>query len=215
MFLRYSAKSEVMKKFYLLPLFFIFSLNIFAHEFRQKINSAIENRDYAAAINELRNLEKSDKKLFTNNNYDYLLARMAEKRGDMALAMAKYQTVVKENSLLTEYALWHLSQISRSSGNLNAERNFLRQLLSGFPNSLLKNAANSRLARSFFESQDYNTAIQLLTSANTSVQTTGQSPTQQTNNAKTRENLVLIGQSYLQSGKVNEAREVFTNLVNN
>jgi soluble lytic murein transglycosylase len=206
-----------MKKFYLFSLFFIFSLNIFAQEFRQKINSAIENRDYATAVNELRALEKSDKKLFSNNNYDYLLARMAEKRGDMALAMAKYQTVVKENSVLTEYALWHLSQISRSSGNLNAERNFLRQLLSSFPNSLLKNAANSRLARSFFESQDYNAAIQLLSNTTTTQTTNPQSATQnpQSNEAKTRENLVLLGQSYLQSGKMNEAREVFSNLVNN
>lgn len=216
MILRYSAKSEDMKKFYLFPLIFIFALNFHAQDFRQKINTAVEIRDYETAIIELRNLEKSDKKLFANNNYDYLLARMAEKRGDAALAMAKYQTVVKRNSVLTEYALWHLSQIARSSGNLNSERNFLHQLLATAPNSLLKNAANSRMARSFFESKDYNSAIQLLNNANTVQPIPNSSlPNPQPNDAKNRENKVLLGQAYLQSGKVNEARDVFTTLINN
>ncbi|NJM52832.1 MAG: tetratricopeptide repeat protein [Blastocatellia bacterium] len=187
----------------------------FAQDFRQKINTAIENRDYMMAISELKALEKSDKTLFANNNYDYLLARMAEKRGDMATAMAKYQAVVKRNSVVTEYALWHLSQIAHSSGNLNSERNFLRQLLATAPNSLLKNAANGRMARSFFESKDYNAAIQLLQNSIV-VQPTSTSPsTSPSNDAKNRENLALLGQAYLQSGKSNEAREVFNKLVNN
>lgn len=215
MILRHSAKSEVMKIIYLFALFFTFAVNFSAQEFRQKINTAVENRDYQTAITELRNLERSDKKLFTSNNYDYLLARLAEKRGDMALAMAKYQAIVKRNSVLTEYALWHLSQISRSSGNLNVERNFLRQLLATAPNSLLKNAANARLARSFFESKDYNAAIQLLNNV-IIVQPTPTPPSSSpSNDAKNRENLALLGQAYLQSGKSSEAREVFNKLVNN
>ena len=207
-----------MKKFYLFSLIFIFSINLFAQDFRQNIHTAIENRDYLTAINELRNLEKSDQKLFTHNNYDYLLARLAEKRGDVALAMAKYQSVVKQNSVLSEYALWHLSQIARSSGNLILERTFLRQLLATAPNSLLKNAATARMARSSFESKDYDSAIQLLNSGNLSNQTTNAQSlisNPQSNDARTRENLVLLGQAYLQSGKTNEAREVFTKLVTN
>lgn len=216
MILHCQAKSEVMKNFYLFPLFFIFAFQISAQDFRQKVNAAIENRDYQIAVAELRNLEKSDKKLFTDNNYDYLLARMAEKRGDMATAMAKYQAVVKRNSVLTEYALWHLSQIARSTGNLSSERNFLRQILANAPNSLLKNGANARMARSFFESKDYSAAIQLLNNSIT-VQSTpnSQSPTPQPNDARNRENLVLLGQAYLQSGKHNEARDVLTKLVTN
>src|SRR5580765_5216126 len=95
---------------------FIFSLNVLAQDFQSKIRSVVKNRDYQTAITELKNLEKSDQKIFTLNNYDYLLARMAEKNEDYALAMANYQTVVKRNSVLSEYALWHLSQLSRSSG---------------------------------------------------------------------------------------------------
>lgn len=204
-----------MKFIYLFLLIFIFIVNTFSQDFRQKINNAVENRDYQTAINELRNLEKSDKKLFANNNYDYLLARIAEKRGDVALAMAKYQAVVKRNSVLNEYAIWHLSQISRSTGNLNSERTFLNQLLAIAPNSLLKNTAKARLARSYFESKDYNATIQLLNISVTQNIQNSTTSTPQPNDAKTRENLVLLGQSYLQSGKVNEAREVFTKLVSN
>lgn len=216
MILRLSAKLKLMKIIYLFLLIFIFTINIFAQDFRQKIQTAIENRDYQTAINELRDLEKSEKKVFANNNYDYLLARIAEKRGDMALAMSKYQSVVKRQSVLSEYALWHQSQIARSSGNLNSERNFLRQILSSAPNSLLKNAANGRLARSFFESKDYNSAIQLLQSSIVfQPNATPSIPPAPANDTKTRENLVLLGQAYLQGGKIPEARDIFTKLVTN
>jgi hypothetical protein len=68
--------------------------------------------------------------------------------------MANYQTVVSRNSILTEYALRHLAQIARVSGNLMLERIYLRELLSIAPNSLLNDAAIERIARSYFESND-------------------------------------------------------------
>ncbi|MBX7171769.1 MAG: transglycosylase SLT domain-containing protein [Pyrinomonadaceae bacterium] len=212
-----------MKKIYLVPLFFIFSFQIFAQDFRQKINQAVENRDYQSAITELKNLEKSDKKVFANNNYDYLLARMAEKRGDFALAMSKYQSVVKRNSILTEYALWHLSQIARSSGNLMLERTFLQQIITSAPNSLIAQAAYNRMSRSYFESKSYETAISFLQGTpsfvNGTVSNTSTNPTPTifgnltANDARTRENLVLLGNAFLQLKKTNEAREIFNKLV--
>lgn len=203
-----------MKFVVLFLLSFVFSFHLFAQDFRQKINQAVENRDYPTVISELKNLEKSDKKAFTNNNYDYLLARMAEKRGDLALAMSKFQSVVKRKSVLTEYALWHLSQIARSSGNLMLERVHLQQLQVIAPNSLLTNAVKNRLAKSYFESKDYTTTIQLLNNLTTSNPQTS-TTNSQSNDVRTRENLVLLGNAYLQSKKLNEAREVFTKLVTN
>ncbi len=144
--------------------------------------------------------------MFQINNYDYLLARISEKKGDLATAMSNYNTVVKRKSVLGEYALWHLSQISRSSGNLMQERIYLQQLAVSAPNSLLKNAANSRTARSYFESNDFQSVIGYQLSVN------NQSGNQQLK-TENRENLLLLGQSYLQSGKSNEAREVFTKLL--
>ncbi|HEX8247712.1 MAG TPA: hypothetical protein VF599_06055, partial [Pyrinomonadaceae bacterium] len=100
----------------------LFAVSVAAQDFPQKIRAALENRDYAAAISELETLRREDKKVFELNNYDYLLARAAEKRGDFAAAMANYQSVVSRNSVLREYALWHLSQLARASGNLMLER---------------------------------------------------------------------------------------------
>lgn len=216
-----------MKSFVITLSVFIFSLVNFAQDFHIKIRSAVENRDYQTAISELQTLEKTDRKVFALNNYDYLLGRMAEKREDFALAAANYQAVVKRNSVLGEYALWHLSQIARSSGNLTQERVYLNELLAMAPSSLLKDAANSRLARSYFESKDFGNAISLLQNnpAAGAISNAGLSSVTPpnpaifgkltANDAKTRENLVLLGKSYLQSGKTNEAREVFTRLVSN
>ncbi len=198
----------------------LFSINLFAQnltESHQKILKSVENRDYQTAFNELDALKKSDKKGFELNNYDYLLARISEKKGDLAAAMANYQAVVNRNSVLKEYALRHLAQIARSSGNLLLERTFLQEILTFAPDSLLTDAVKIRQARSYFEGKNYDTAIQFLNSLQTGIsnQKAAASQTPIEKNPRYRENLVLLGEAYLQSGKLNEAREVFTKLTNN
>jgi soluble lytic murein transglycosylase len=199
-----------------------FALTISAQTFQQKIRAAVESRDDASAFAELENLRQTDKKTFELNNYDYLLARVAERRGDFAQAAANYQSVVKRNSVLSEYALWHLSQTARASGNLMLERVYLNELTTTAPNSSLTAAANARMARSYFESKDFEAVIRQLLggvgsqplaviTGNKSTTIAAVMPTGETS----RENLVLIGQSYLQSGKTNEAREVFAKLSTN
>jgi soluble lytic murein transglycosylase len=214
-----------MKIFAFLVAVLFLSPNVFAQDSHAKIRAAIESRDYQTAVNELELVKKSERKTFEANNYDYLLARAAERRGDFAAAMANYQAVVNRKSVLREYALWHLAQIARSSGNLLLERNYLRELLTVAPHSLLKNAARERLARSFFESKDYDAAIKSILEGEKGRKGEGenssandQQPTDNQPATKfelSREHLVLLGQSYLASGKTTEARQTFTKLVEN
>ncbi len=212
-----------------LSLFIIYRLSISAQtlpETSAKIRAALENKDYQMAIGELENLKNRDKRNFELNNYDYLLARAAEKNNDFAAAMANYQAVAGRNSILSEYALWHLSQIARAAGNLLLERIYLRQLLMLAPDALTNDAANLRLARSYFESKDFDTAIQMLEwqlritnyelrDGADNPKSKIQNPNSDDRNPKTRENLALLGQAYLQSERTNEARDVFTRLINN
>ena len=189
-------------------------------ETHSKIRRAVENKEYTEVVSELRNLASRDQKVFHLNNYDYLLARITEKQGDFATAMANYQAVVSRNSVLTEYALWHQSQLARSSGNLMLERIYLNKLLTIAPQSLISNAVNFRLARSFFESRNFDTAILMLEQQiKTIVEKKGNiesgSLTPDFKNPKIRENLALIGQAYSQIGNTGKAREIFTQLVNN
>jgi soluble lytic murein transglycosylase len=211
-------------KLFLLTILFSFAVPAQSlPETHSKIRNAVENKDYQNAVVELQNLERADKKIFALNNYDYLLARMAERAGDFANATANYQAVVNRNSVLSEYALWHLSQIFRASGNLLAERIYLHKLLTLAPESLLTGAANARLTRSYFESKDYETTIKLLESEERRAKSGEKFETQKLNQktedqkAKTedRERLVLLGQAYLQTNRLNEAREIFTRLLNN
>jgi soluble lytic murein transglycosylase len=224
-----------MKKFFFLLIVSIFTLNVSPQsreEIHSKILDAVEGRNYTAAIGELKTLEKSDKKVFRVNNYDYLLARLAEKSGDLAMAMANYQAVVERNSILSEYALRHLAEIARVSGNLMLERIYLRQLQTIAPNGLLNDAAAARMARSYFESKDFEQTIRMFNRQNGELRTTNyelragedsrfkiqgsksedQKIKLDSRNPKVRENLALLGQAYLQSGKLNEAREIFTKL---
>ena len=205
-------------KFFLFCVLFAFVFNVnqlFAQNFQEthrKILTAIENRDYLIAVGELQTFQKSDKKTFELNNFDYLLARLLEKRGDFALASANYQSVANRNSVLKEYALFHLAGIARSSGNLLLERIYLQEISSIAPESLLLDAATARIARSYFESKNFESAINLLNNQN---ETKNQKPKtkNQSNNRLIRENLVLLGESYLQIGKQTEAKEVFDRLI--
>jgi soluble lytic murein transglycosylase len=202
----------------LLLLFTIFVSGAASGQAPEKIRQAVEQRNYADAFNELENLRKSDVKNFELNNYDYLLGRMAEKKGDFAAAMAHFQTVAARNSVLKEYALWHLASIARASGNLMLERSFLQEISVTVPESLLIEAVKNRLAQSFFESKNYETAIQLL---NAQISSSGMQAKANAGSAappivetpQTRENLVLLAQAYLQSGNTARAREIFTRLI--
>ena len=182
-------------------------------ETHQKIKTAVENRDYPAAVGELQALEKSDKKSFELNNYGYLLARMQEKNGDLAAAAANYQSIANGSSILKEYALWHLSQIARASGNLMLERVYLQEISVIAFDSLLKDAIQARLARSWFESKNYDAVIGQLSVAGSQLKEKSNGSGQPSiNNGPSRENQLLLGEAYLQSGKISQAREVYTKL---
>lgn len=167
-----------------------------------RIRAAVDNHDNWAAIAELQSLLKTEPQVFTLNNYDYLLGRLSEGQGDMATAATMFQTVLARNSLLSQYALWHLAQFARSIGNLTLEREQLRQLIATSPSSLLREAVLARLGESFFESGDYTAVIQTL-----------RPKSDIKNSPSAREALTLVGQAYQRSKQDGAAREVFNRLI--
>lgn len=136
------------------------------------------------------------------SNADYVRGREAEAAGNLAGATANYQAVVSRNSVLQEYALWRLARLARATGDLQLERERLRQLLATAPSSLLAETATLRVAESFFESENFAeaaNAARLLTSSK--------------NVPLSRQAALIMGQSLARAGKAAEAREVFNNLV--
>ena len=204
-----------MKRLASLTAFLFLTISAFAQsatEFQTKIKAAVEAHEYSAVIETLQEFRANDKKAFETNNYDYLLGRLAEKTADFALAMSSYQSAANRGSILAPYAKWHLSQIARSTGNLTLERVYLQETIAGFPTSLLLNAAKNRLARSFYESGNFNEAIKLLLAAtSSSLASSSQKPI---DNGIARENLVLLADAYLHSNRPNDARDSYTRLLN-
>ena len=177
----------------------------------RKILESVSSRDYAAAISELQNLKKSDPKVFEANNYDYLLARMAESDGRLAMAMANYQSVKSRDSALSAYALGHMSQIARSTGNLVLERLYLQEILMRSPDSLLAPSVYGRIARNSFESGNYGETIRILSGG--VGQTAAGGSTKSSGNAALRENQELLAEAYIRSGQAAMAREIFVSLL--
>lgn len=198
-------------RFLIAAVFLLAAFGADAQDRHQTIRTAVENRDYAAATAGLRALRESDRRNFELNNYDYLLARLYEKTGDYSSAAAGYQSVVSRGSVLREYAAWRLASIARASGNLLLERTLLFEISARTPDSLLSDAVAYRLTRNLFESRNYAEAIARLAGASGGV---AEKPNPAAV-ARERENLVLLGEAYLRSGRTAEAREVFTRLVNN
>jgi peptidoglycan lytic transglycosylase len=167
-----------------------------------RIRSALDAGDVKAALAELNSLRGSNFEIVTANNYDYLLGRLQEKTSELAGANASYQQVIARQSVLAQYALWHLARLTRATGDLPLEREKLRQLIATTPRSLLREAAIMRLGQSFYESKDYSAAVAAL-------RPLGESK----NQSLAREALTLIAQSLLAAGKREEAREAFSRLV--
>lgn len=189
---------------FFIAFFFVFNTQAQTpRERHERIRSNVEKRDNKTAIEELQTFRNAETALFAFNNYDYLLARLSEINGDKATATVNYQAVVQRNSIMAQYALWHLAAISRMSGNLNLEREQLRQFLVIAPDSLVREAAYARLAQSLFESADYTAAIQTLKPI-----------ADPKAGASSRKALLLLAQSYLQSNQRSLAQQTFTKLIN-
>ena len=175
----------------------------------KQLKAFVINKNYKTAVELLNSMQKDNKEEFIVNNYDYLLARLSEKNGNFATAAANYQGVINRNSALKEHALWHLSSVAHSSGNLFLERLYLEELTNASENSLLLGAVNKRLARSNFESGNYDTVINLLEKTFSKESKT----TSLINNAYSREDLSLMAKAYYQNKNTEKAREFFTRLI--
>jgi soluble lytic murein transglycosylase len=178
-------------------------------ETHKRITSLVDDRNYLAAIAELQKLKTERPAVFDVNNYSYLLARLADRTGDVATAVASYQAVATTDSVLKEYAIWHMAQIARGAGNLLLERTYLQQITEFSTDSLLAPPARMRLAQSWFESGNYGQTIKLLSSPQWPQPTSNPKLADQ---AK-RRGLVLLGDSYYKFGDQAKAREIYTRLV--
>src|SRR5437762_4761699 len=97
-----------------------------------EIRAAMDARDFERAERLTRDLRASDGEGFARNNYDYLLARLLERRGARAEAASLYLGLINRRSALSEYGLWRLAQIARASEDLALERQYIERLLASF-----------------------------------------------------------------------------------
>src|ERR1700742_2879390 len=117
-----------------------------------EIRAAMDGRDFDRAERLARDLRAADSAAFTRNNYDYLLARLDERRGASAEATSLYLGILNRRSNLSEYAVWHLALLARAANDLALERQYITRLLASYPASTLVSAARNRLIDSYLES---------------------------------------------------------------
>lgn len=194
---------KIVRAFMMLSLLASFAVGQTAAERFGAVKVAMERDDLNGAIAELVALRANDAAAFTANELDYLLARLYERSGDTANAASLYASVKARGSVLKAYATWHLADLARHSGNVFAERLLLREIEITSPNSLLASAVRKRLARSYFESKNYDLTTATLA---TGAVVDGQKPTD-------REDKLLLGRAYLYQNQLEQARAIFNELI--
>ncbi|MGA9768848.1 MAG: transglycosylase SLT domain-containing protein [Blastocatellia bacterium] len=166
-----------------------------------EIRAAMDSRAFDRAERLARELRASDPAAFTRNNYDYLLARLTERRGARAEASTLYLGLLNRNSNLAQYSLWHLALIARASGDLALERQYITRMLAVYPSSALVTGARNRLIDSHLESRDYRAAVAMLR------------PAASTSGVRGRSAMARLGEAYSKTGDSQSARTVFNQLV--
>ena len=165
------------------------------------IRAAMDERDGSRAENLVRQLKASDPAAFTANNYDYLLARLAERRGGMAEAASLYQGLLSRGSLLSQHSLWRLASIARTTGDLALERQDLVRLLASYPSSTLAARARERLIDNAVDRGDYRAAAAQLR------------PISSASGAHGRTAMAKLGMCYARLGLAADARAAFGQLI--
>ncbi len=167
-----------------------------------EIRSAMEARDFDRAETLTRDFRAANQPAFIANNYDYLLGRLAERRGAMAEAQTLYLAVLNRKSALAPYALWHLSTLARTANDFALERQQLARLMAAYPSSVPARRAKDRLIDSLRDSGDYRSTIALLR------------PIASTNGVQGRKAMAQLGEAYLKIGDTQTARTYFDQLTN-
>ncbi len=167
-----------------------------------QLRAALEHHDLATAEQILRAFQSKSAPAFLKNNYDYLLARVLDRRGNAKEAMTAYQKVVSRNAILAGYALGHLAELARAAGDAKGEQNYLSQMLAKFPAQLNAEAARKRLGTSYFKSGNYAQAIATL------------QPIAGLSTPFARESTARIGEAQLALKQNAQARSTFESLLN-
>ncbi len=167
-----------------------------------ELRAAMDRNDLASAEKILRELQSKHSQAFVKNNYDYLLARVFDRRGNAKEAAPAYQKIISRNSIFAGYTLGHLAELARDARDFKGEQNYLSQLLGKFPTQLNAEAARKRLGTSHFQNGNYAAAISTL------------QPISGLSSSLARESTARIGEAQLAMKQNSLARSTFESLLN-
>ncbi len=170
-------------------------------ELHRQVRAALAREETTQTARLLEDIARSSPVAFAANNYDYLLARLAQRQGNAAEAKRLYQQVAARGSILSAYALWHQAELARQSAQYADEQSVLDQLLTRHAGFLHRRAVVQRLAASYLRTAKYEAAISTL------------SAVAGPRGAIARESLAHIGTSQLALGQLAAARATLESLL--
>lgn len=170
-------------------------------ELYQQVRAAMSRDDVVQTIKLLHEISLASSAAFTSNNYDYLLARLTMRQGNVAEAAALFQQVVARGSVLAPYALLHQAELARQAGQHLEEQRLLEQILTRHAGFLHRRNVIQRLASSYLQTGKHEAAIALLGSI------------AGVRGSVARESLAQIGIAQAALGRTTLARGTFESLL--
>jgi soluble lytic murein transglycosylase len=147
----------ILMQFMLFPLFIQDQEPL--EKIHQQMISFYDISDYYEVFNLLAQVKHNLPQLYQLNNYAYLEGTIHQKLENYEQALESYKYIIENESILTEYAEFHLAEIYEKIGDRNEQQKHLIKIINSYPHSTLLSESLFKLAELYRQEKKLNQAL--------------------------------------------------------
>jgi len=144
-------------QFILFPLFIQDQESL--EKVHQKMISFYDIGNYYDALNLLSHIKHNFPQPYKLNNYAYLEGMIYQKLENYDQAIESYKYIIENESILMEYAEFHVAEIYAKIGNREEQQKYLIKIIDSYPDSTLLSETLLKLAECYSQQNNWNQSL--------------------------------------------------------